>query len=266
MPRQSFGGPLGVPEVRVVEFLQWTALGQVLQGHARLVADRLGKFGVTISGKERLDNSLNLARNGLVLELIRRFRVAYREVQNMGDGFIARAVFTEHVDPVGRTTSAIRLIGQEDFTCSKEETLLLYSITSSLSCEAGVALTSQKYEVKEGVVPSPIGRCCFASVAGIEGLNQRQDAWHIGGDGGQEQPEPMIRGPSSVGRKRFLLGSCCQPHCRLHKSLLLASFGFARRDFDSATHETTSQCGKPKNKGLTRFYRTHCTSFQLGFR
>lgn len=101
MPRQCLGGLFGAPEVRVVEFLQMTTLGQVLQGHACLVTDRWRKLGVIISGKERLDNSLNLARNGLVLELIRRIRVARSEVQDMGNGFVARAMFAEYVDPVG---------------------------------------------------------------------------------------------------------------------------------------------------------------------
>ena len=106
MPRKCLAGLLkgsigvAVAKVRVVEVFQAIALGEVCQSHAGFVTDRLRKFGVVVTSKERFDDGLNLTGYDFVLELIRRIRVTHSEIQDMGDGLVARAVLAKYVDSV----------------------------------------------------------------------------------------------------------------------------------------------------------------------
>jgi hypothetical protein len=66
------------------------------------------------------------------------------------------------------------------------------------------SLTGDENKVKEGIRPGALfvlGLDVFAIVVGVEGLNECYPSLHLGGQGNQEQPEPMVLGPLSGPRK-----------------------------------------------------------------
>jgi hypothetical protein len=64
-------------------------------------SNRIYVFGQYRSRNETsFDDGLNLTGYDFVLELIRRIRVTHSEIQDMGDGLVARAVLAKYVDSV----------------------------------------------------------------------------------------------------------------------------------------------------------------------